>query len=91
MSQSSLIAAFQCEPVSAEGTQEGKEYLSSSSHQTAATPYGEPQETSGCEKHRILAPIADMHMEGMISVSSDSCIFPYKESAKFLNEISSFL
>ena len=28
--------------VSPEGTQEGKEYLSSSSHQTAATPDGEP-------------------------------------------------
>ena len=27
-----------------------------SSHQTAATPYGEPQGTSGCEKHRTLAP-----------------------------------
>ena len=27
--------------------------LPSSSHQTAATPYGEPQGSSGCEKHRM--------------------------------------
>ena len=28
-------------------------------------------------KHRILAPIAEMHMKGINSVSPDSCIFPY--------------
>ena len=34
------------ELVSPEGTQEGnKEYLPSSSHQTAVTPHGEPEET----------------------------------------------
>ena len=38
------------------GNTEGKEYLPSSSHQTAATPFGEPHGSSGCEKHRILAP-----------------------------------
>ena len=43
MSQSSAIAALQRKPVSPEETQEGnKEHLPSSSHQTAATPYGEP-------------------------------------------------
>ena len=40
------------ELVSPEGNQEEKEYLPSSSHQTAATPYGEPWEY----EHRILAP-----------------------------------
>ena len=39
--QSSEMIAFQCEE-SPEETQEGEEYLPSSSHQTAATPYGEP-------------------------------------------------
>ena len=29
-----------------------------SSHQTAATPYGEPQGISGCEKHRTLPQVA---------------------------------
>ena len=72
-------------------TQKGKEYLWPDSRQTAAIPYGEPQENSGCEKHRILAPIADMHMEGMTAVSSDSCIFPYIESATLLNGISGSL
>ena len=61
------------------GTQKGKEYLLPDSHQTAATSDGEPQEHSGCEKHRILVLIADRHMEGMISVSSDSCIVSYIE------------
>ena len=43
MSQSSAIAALQGELVSPEGTQKGnKEYLPSSSHQTAASPNGEP-------------------------------------------------
>ena len=41
MSQSAVIAAFQCEPVSPEGTQ-GGEYLPFSSLQTTANPYGEP-------------------------------------------------
>ena len=54
MSQSSEIASVQHEPVSPRGTWEGEEYLPSSSHQTAATPYGEPQGTSGCEN--TLAP-----------------------------------
>ena len=35
---------------------------------------------SGCEKHRILAP----DMKGMISVSPDSCIFPYEEKCYIL-------
>ena len=54
MSQSSAITVLQGELVSPEGTQEG-EYLGSSSHWTAATPRCEPQGSSGCENHRILA------------------------------------
>ena len=43
MSQSlAIVATVYGELVSPEGTQEGKEYLPSSSHQTAATPCGEP-------------------------------------------------
>ena len=43
MSQSSAVTTTASgELVSPEGTQEGKEYLPSSSHQTAATPCGEP-------------------------------------------------
>ena len=48
MSQSSVIAALQCELVSPKDTQEGKEHLLSSSIRTAATSYWEPQESSGC-------------------------------------------
>ena len=54
----------------------------SSSLRAAATPYS----GSGCEtqelrmwKHRILAPDSGDVYEGMISVSSDSRIFPYIE------------
>ena len=37
--------------MSSKGTQKGEEYLQSSSHQAAATPYAEPQQSSGYEKH----------------------------------------
>ena len=43
MSQSlAITATANGELVSPEGTQEGKEYLLCSSHQTAATPYDKP-------------------------------------------------
>ena len=85
MSQSSVIAGLLCDPVSPKGTQE-EEYVRSSSHQTIATPYGEPQGSLGSEKKTQYVPqIAEVHMKGMISVSPDSCIFPYTESTKFLN------
>ena len=56
MSQSSAIAALQCELMNPKGTQEGKEYLPPHSHQATASPYKEPQGSAGCEKHRILIP-----------------------------------
>ena len=56
MSQLSVIATLQYELVSPKGTQEGEEYLWSSSHQTAATPYGELQGSLWWKKQRILAP-----------------------------------
>ena len=31
------------------------------------------------KKRRILAPLAEMHMKGMISASPGSCIFSYTE------------
>ena len=55
MSQSSVIAGLQCDPVSPKGTQE-EEYVRSSSHQTIATPYGEPQGSLGSEKKRDTCP-----------------------------------
>ena len=45
----------QCEMVSPKETQEGEEYLPSSSYQTAVTTYCESQGRSECEKHWILA------------------------------------
>ena len=44
------------EPLSPKGTQKGEAYLPSARHQTTATPYGEPQGSSGYEKCRVLAP-----------------------------------
>ena len=72
MSQSSEIPVLQV-------TQEEKEHLWSVSHQAAATPYQEPWKTQDVKNHRVLAPVAEMHMKGMISLSPDSCIFLYKE------------
>ena len=51
-----------------------KEHPLSSSHQTAATPYGEPQGSSGFE-NSYWPQIAEVHIKGMISVHPDSSIF----------------
>ena len=59
-----------------------EEYLQSGSHYSTATSYGEPQESSGCEKHRVLDPDSWDTYERMISVSPDSCNW---KSTKFLN------
>ena len=77
MSQSSEIAALCCELLS---PQEREEYLLSGNHQAAAvpTPTVNPEKGDiGCEKHRIPAPLAEMHIKGMTLVSPDSCIVPY--------------
>ena len=51
MLQLSMTAALLYEPMSPEKTQESKEHLATSSHQTVATPHGEqPQGSSRCEK-----------------------------------------
>ena len=36
-------------------------------------------------KHRVLPHTVEVHIKGMISVSPDSCIFPYIENTKFLH------
>ena len=50
-----------------------------SSHQTAATPYDEPQDSSRCETQDTGPKIAEVHMKGTISLSLDFCTFPYIE------------
>ena len=89
MPQSSAIAVLQRKRVSPKGSQEGEEYLWPDSRQTAATPCGEPQGSSGCEKHEILAPDSwdarEMLMKGTISVSSDPASSHTQKSAKLLN------
>ena len=42
---SAIVATIECQPVSPEETQEGKNTLLSSSHHAAATPSREPEET----------------------------------------------
>ena len=57
MSQTPAITATtEGEP---EETQEGNEYLPSSSHQTAATPHSEPRGNSGCENRGYWPKIAE--------------------------------
>ena len=65
-------AALQYEPVSPKGTQEGEEYLWS-------VICDLPQGRSGCENPGYWLQMAEMHMKGMISVSPNSCIFPFIE------------
>ena len=81
MSQSPAIAATtDGELVRPGGNSGRKEYLPSSSHQTTATPHGEPWASSGCE-NRILptSPSIAEGNKGMTSVSPGSCIFPYRK------------
>ena len=79
MSQSSAIAAFQCELVSPKGTQE-EEYLWSNSHQTAAIPYGGPKGAQDVKKCSILAPdIWDAYERNDFNEPRLLCIFPFKE------------
>ena len=56
-----------------------KEYLPSSSHQNAATPHAEPWGNSGCGNTGSWPQTAELHTNGMISGSLDSCIFPNRE------------
>ena len=75
MSQSPEIAAtMDGELVNSEK----KECLPSSSHQTAATPKGEPRGKEVQDMKRVYWPqTAEVHIKGMISVSPGSCIFPF--------------
>ena len=51
------------------GTQEGKEYLWFHCHQTAATPYLEPEGAHDMKITGYWSQIAEIHMKGMIWVS----------------------
>ena len=83
MSQSSEIASVQHEPVSPRRTWEGEEYLPSSSHQTAATPYGEPRGSSGCENTEYWPQIGEVHIKGMTWYAQTLVSSHTKKSAKF--------
>jgi len=73
MSQSSVISATS----KSEGTQEEtKNTCHLSSHYGAATLKGE---AAGCENTGYRPQRAEVHIKGMISVKSNSCIFPYIE------------
>ena len=68
-----VTAIRDCRPpcVSPEGTQEGKEYLPSSSHQTAATYYHWAQRKLRTWKTQEAAPDSWGHIKGMIPPSPD--------------------
>ena len=58
----------------------GRRNLWSSSHQTATTPYNEaPRKFRMWKNSRHWPQDSKMHIIGTISVSPDSCIFPYTE------------
>ena len=50
-----------------------------SSHHITAT-LTVPSRRFRMRKHRFQAPIEQLLIKGMIAVSPDSCIFPYKEN-----------
>ena len=69
------------EPISPKRTQEGnKEYLPSSSQQTAAIPNSKPWGSSGDENPGYCPQMAEVNIKRMISMSPDLCIFPQKNT-----------
>ena len=62
------------EPVSPEGTQEGKNSCHLAAIRLQPLPTVSPEETQDLKKG-LWPQIAEMHIKGMISVSSDSPIF----------------
>ena len=49
----------------------------------ATTPYGEEQRMLKNQEAGRWSQVAEMHMQGMISVSRNAFIFPYVSSAQF--------
>jgi len=78
MPQLSAAPALPYELLSHKGPQEG-EYLPSSSHQIAASPYREHKGARDGEKTGHWPRIAERHKRGINSVSPDSCTFLYIE------------
>ena len=74
MSQSSAITALQCELVSLERTQKEKNTCLLAA--IRLQPLTEAQDVKSTE---YWPQIAETHIKGIISVSPDSCIFPYIE------------
>ena len=85
MSQSSVILALQTWFPEPSGQSGRRIPAQSDSHQVAATLYDGHWGTPNVENVGCCPQIAEMHMEGMISVNPDSCVFPFMESAKFLS------
>ena len=75
MSQSPATVALQCELVIPKGAQEG-ECLWSCSHQIPASSFSELQEAQDVRNTGYWPRTGEVHMKGMISVSTGSCIFP---------------
>ena len=73
MSQSSAIPAFQ-------GTQEGEEYLADIRGSRCLQG---ALRNSGFENTGYGPQITEMHLKAVISVSPDSCIFPYTDTIEW--------
>ena len=79
MSQSSAIAdTMDGELVSPEGTEEEKNTCHPAAISLQPLPTGSLEETQDV-KTGYWPQIAEVYIKGMISVSPDSCIFPYME------------
>ena len=63
--------------VSPEGTQDRNRMPTIQQSTAASTPNGDTRGDSGGERTGYWPHIAEVHMEGMISMSPDSCLFPY--------------
>ena len=50
-----------------------------SNSETAATPNNDPRGSTGWQNTRYWPQVTEVHIKGIISMSPDSCIFPFKE------------
>ena len=79
MSQSSAITALQCELVSLERTQKEKNTCLLAAIRLQPLLLVSLTEAQDVKSTEYWPQIAETHIKGIISVSPDSCIFPFIE------------
>lgn len=77
-----MTTALQREPLRPQGNPGRRGSPAIQQVQTTAAPCRVHQESSGCENRRRWPERARVHIQGVISMSPDSCIFLYREKCQ---------